>query len=258
MISLETFSFYIMICVLAPLIGAFTILFLFIFEKRFEALETQANKLALEKELQESKYEILSQKIQPHFFFNTLNMILSLARLDRKKDLIHSIETLAIFMKRKYTVDEMLNTVQEEITYTKQYLNIQKLRLGRRLVINIDIDDEANKVLIPSYVIQTLTENCFKHSFEKNEGMARLSILIRIVDQNVRLEIWNNKKQESKVRNDRKNVEESNGIGLENIRERLNLLYPLQGAELSLHEFESNTLVCMVWPIQYKSNEEEN
>lgn len=257
MISIETLSLYIMICVLAPLIGAFTILFLFIFEKRFESLETQANKLALEKELQASKYEILSQKIQPHFFFNTLNMILSLARLDRKQELIRSIETLTVFLRRKYTVDDTLTTIREEITYTQHYLDIQKLRLGPRLVINIDVDPEANAVLIPSYVIQTLTENCFKHSFEQKEGEARLDIFVRTAEQEIQLEVWNNKKQESEAADGAKAGKKNAGIGLENIRERLQLLYPAQGAKLSLHEYRDNTLVRMTWPIQYVLSREE-
>lgn len=257
MISIETLSFYIMICVLAPLVGAFTILFLFIFEKRLESLETQANKLALEKELQASKYEILSQKIQPHFFFNTLNTILSLARLDRKQDLIRSIETLAVFMRRKYTTDDALTTIQEEMAYTRHYLDIQKLRLGERLVINIDMDPEANHVLIPSYVIQTLTENCFKHGFEKNEGEARLDIFIRIVEQEAQLEVWNNKKQKLEHADGAASGKKEAGIGLDNIRDRLHLLYPAQRSKLSLNEYRDNTRVRMTWPIRYISDKED-
>ncbi|MGP4105950.1 sensor histidine kinase [Virgibacillus sp. L01] len=251
MISIETLSLYIMICVLAPLIGAFTILFLFIFEKRFEALETQANKLALERELQKSKYDILSQKIQPHFFFNTLNVILGLARLDRKVELIRSIETLGKFMKRKYSMDDSLATIENEITYTNYYLDIQKLRLGDRLVVKVDIDPNTSHMMIPTYVIQTLTENCFKHSFEKYEGLAELVLSIYTEDEKVILEIWNSKKE---VYDKKMSEEEQNsGIGLGNIRDRLDLLYPNGGAELRLNDYHDGTNVLMKWPIQFKS-----
>ncbi|WHX25638.1 histidine kinase [Virgibacillus halodenitrificans] len=250
MISIETLSFFIMICVLAPLVGAFTILFLLIFEKRFEALESQANKLALEKELQQSKYDILSQKIQPHFFFNTLNVILGLARLDRKTELIRSIETLAKFMKRNYKVDNSLATVDEELTYTSYYLDIQTLRMGERLTIKKQIDQDLLQILIPSYVIQTLTENCFKHSFEKLEGPAILEIsLHRSLDGKAELCVWNSKHIKPEIEQLSSGEELKKGIGLENIRERLALLYPEGGAELTLEDSRDGTAVTMKWPI---------
>lgn len=255
MISMETLSFYIVICVLAPLIGAFTILFLFLFEKRLEALETHANQLVLEKELQTSKYDILSQKIQPHFFFNTLNMILSLARLDRKKELISSIETLAKFMKRKYMMDDSLATILDELTYTNYYLDIQKLRLGERLSIHTDLDPVAYTALIPPYVIQTLTENCFKHSFEKYEGRAELSISIRTKQDKVVLDVWNNKMTgETKFKSQAAVNPVTNGIGLQNIRDRMRLLYPENSTSLTLHDETDGTRVRMMWPLQYDSN----
>ena len=250
MITMEVLSFYIMICVLAPLIGAFTILFLFSFEKRFEALENQATQLVLEKELQSTKFEILSQKIQPHFFFNTLNMILSLARLDRKKELIHSIETLAQFMKRKYTSNHSLATIEEEITYTNYYLDIQKLRLAHRLTVEIDVDPMVKQALIPVYVIQTLTENCFKHSFEKYTGQAELKISIQQQEDMILLTVWNNKM--SGMENYKPSglhPRDSCGIGLKNIRERIILLYPNNTATLSLQDNPTGTSVRMKWPL---------
>lgn len=250
MITMEVLSFYIMICVLAPLIGAFTLLFLFSFEKKFEALENQATQLVLEKELESTKFEVLSQKIQPHFFFNTLNMILSLARLDRKKDLIHSIETLAQFMKRKYTSNHALATIEEEITYTNYYLDIQKLRLAHRLTVEIDVDSMVKQALIPVYVIQTLTENCFKHSFEKYTGKAELKISIQQQNDTIILTVWNNKMSGmAHFQPPELNPHASQGIGLKNIRDRISLLYPKNSASLSLQDDDTGTTVKMNWPL---------
>lgn len=253
MITMESLSFYIVICILAPLIGAFTILFLFFFEKQFESLENQTRQLALEKELQTTKYDILSQKIQPHFFFNTLNIILSLARLERKNELIHSIETLAKFMKRKYTSDHSLATVEEEMNYTNYYLDIQKLRFTKRLFIDIEIEEQLSEALIPAYVIQTLTENCFKHSFEKYSGEAHLKIDMTLQTDTVFLSVWNNKMSGSTEYMSEENVEvESTGIGLSNIRERLLLLYPLGNPSLTLLDDHYGTTVIMKWPLHFE------
>ncbi|MED3563537.1 histidine kinase, partial [Bacillus xiapuensis] len=69
MLTLDAFSIYIMLCILAPLLGAFTLLFLIIFEKRIDLLQKQTREIALERELQTALYNQLNQEIQPHFFF---------------------------------------------------------------------------------------------------------------------------------------------------------------------------------------------
>ncbi|WP_257349935.1 sensor histidine kinase [Pseudalkalibacillus decolorationis] len=251
MINQETLSIYIMICVLAPLLGSFTLLFLFIFEKRIDSLKNQATQLALEQELQRSRFEVLSQQIQPHFFFNTLNVIGSLARLDRKQDLISSIETLSKFFKHKYTSDQSLTTIRQELQYTNYYLDIQKLRFGDRLHIKQFVEPELNNKLIPSYAIQTFVENCFKHGFEKYQGPAELVINIRSYDKELILEVWNNKGEYDKAEAIPQQRRE--GIGLENIKERLSLLYPEEEVDLYLIEKATGTLVRMEWPIQEQS-----
>ncbi|WP_330949058.1 sensor histidine kinase [Virgibacillus sp. MG-45] len=256
MISHETLSLYITICVLAPLIGAFTILFLFIFEKKMEALETQTNKLVLEQELQKSKFEILSQKIQPHFFFNTLNIITGLARLNRKTELIHAVETLSKFLKRKYVISSSLATIEEELLYTKYYLDIQKLRFGDRLHVTIDAHPDTLPMMIPTFVIQTFTENCFKHSFEKYEGKAQLIITIKPYSETIQLEVWNSKGSMPTQRLPEL-ADEKKGIGLKNIKDRLHLLYPNNTIQLKLFDNSDGTKVFMEWPIQLPPNRKE-
>ncbi|WP_404454784.1 histidine kinase [Virgibacillus necropolis] len=248
MINLETLSIYIMICVLAPLIGAFTLLFLFIFEKRIDSLKSQANRLALEQELQRTRFDVLSQQIQPHFFFNTLNVIMSLARLDRKKDLISSIEILSKFFKHKFTSDQSLSTIDQELQYTNYYLDIQKLRFGDRLQVEQHVESEMRDKMIPTYVIQTFVENCFKHGFERYQGSAELVISIHSNDEEVILEVWNNKGEVGRSESNSEPKQE--GIGLENVKERLSLLYPDKKADVHLIEQATFTLVRMEWPIQ--------
>lgn len=69
MMPLETFSLYVLLCVLAPLVGAFTLSFIMIFERQIDNLQKEATRLTLEKELQDANYDQLNQQIQPHFFF---------------------------------------------------------------------------------------------------------------------------------------------------------------------------------------------
>lgn len=73
----------------------------------------------------------------------------------------------------------MLIALKNEVQFVDSYLNIQQLRFGHRLTVNKYIDDEALSVQIPPFILQTIIENAYKHSFEKHIGPAELSIIIK-------------------------------------------------------------------------------
>ncbi|WP_260871792.1 sensor histidine kinase [Bacillus sp. X1(2014)] len=243
MLNIEAFSIYIMLCVLAPLIGAFTLLFLFIFEKRIDLLEKQTREIALEKELQTALYNQLNQEIQPHFLFNTLNSILSLARLDRKTELIHSIESLSRLLKFKYKTNTPLITINEELSYINYYLEIQKIRFRDRLHYEISMDSTVEKAVIIPFLIQTLVENAFKHSFDKHIGEAFLKIIIEKNQTEVYVTVWNNALDGQEVHSHK------DGLGLDNIAKRLDLLFQGKHTSVKLITSEDGTSVLAVFPL---------
>ncbi|OLO42318.1 histidine kinase [Alkalihalophilus pseudofirmus] len=251
MLTFDGFSIYIMFSVLAPLVGAFTLLFLFIFEKRIDLLEKQTREIVLEKELQQALYNQLNQEIQPHFFFNTLNSILALARLDRKTELIRSIEALSRLLKFKYQTTNTFITIKDELTYINYYLEIQKIRFRDRLHYEVKTDEIVTKAIIIPFLIQTLVENAFKHSFEKHIGKASLKIEVIKKDRVVHVTVWNNAFD---------TVEESpqeSGLGLENIAKRLELLFPEDETSVQLTNIHGGTTVLAVFPYVIKSEELE-
>ena len=191
MMPLETFSLYVLICVLAPLVGAFTLSFVMIFERQIDNLQKEASKLVLEKELQHANYDQLNQQIQPHFFFNTLNTMLSLARLDRKEELIKGLEVMAKFFKFKYISHAMLIKIEDELSYVENYLEIQRLRFRDRLTVMKKVEENCEQALIPPFVIQTIVENAFKHGIEKNIGPSVLKINVFQTDGFMYIEVWN-------------------------------------------------------------------
>jgi sensor histidine kinase YesM len=249
MVTNDAFSLYIMICILAPLLGAFTLLFLIIFEKRIDILKKQTREIALERELQTALYNQLNQEIQPHFFFNTLNSILSLARLDRKAELITSIETLSKLLKYKYQKNESIITIEEELNYTGYYLEIQKIRFRDRFMFHISIEPDVTHAVIIPFMIQTFVENAFKHSFEKIPGEAILKINIAKMNQVVHLSVWNN--STNLAHEFQQNV---GGLGIGNIEKRLNLLFPNEQTSIRLSSTGDGTTVLALFP--FKSLEE--
>ena len=247
MIPLETFSLYVLLCVLAPLVGAFTISFIIIFERRFDSLQKETIKLNLEKELQFAQYHQLNQQIQPHFFFNTLNTMLSLARLDRKDDLITGLEVMSKFFKFKYTTNESLIPVQDELSYVQNYLDIQRLRFSERLSVDINVSNITNNALLPPFMLQTIVENAFKHAFEKYSGPVLLRIIIYESDGILHIQMWNTYHQEIFISGKDYTLEEG-GYGLRNIENRLKLLFPQQVHSIEMIHTQNETLVEVLLP----------
>lgn len=153
----------IILSILAPIIGAITLLLMLVFERELDLLKSQNNKLKLEKELRQMEYLQLGQQIQPHFLFNTLNLLLGLARLKRFNELIRSLESLSMFLRFTYRRTSQLNGIEEELQFTMYYLEIQKMRFGDRLKVFSSCPENLKKMSILPYLLQTLVENAFKH-----------------------------------------------------------------------------------------------
>lgn len=249
MLSLEGFTFLILLFILAPIIGAIALLFLFVFEKRFDLLENRTKKMELEKELQQSLYNQLNQQIQPHFLFNTLNVILSLARLERTKELVRALEVFSQFLKFKYKRNEPMIPLRDEIQYTEYYIEIQKLRFGSRLTVTVQCDDEIQDAFIPPFVLQTIVENSFKHGLERKMGEVCLYICIFRVQDSIQLQVFDNGTINHEEPVQEPILEEKSGHGLENIRRRMNLYFS-DRANVTIQSVHNvGTEVLVTWPI---------
>ncbi|CAH0283954.1 Sensor histidine kinase YehU [Peribacillus sp. Bi96] len=251
MLSYEGFTLIIMLFILAPIMGAIALLFLFIFEKRIDLLENKNKEIRLEQALQEAQYNKLNQQIQPHFLFNTLNVILGLARLNRTAELIRALEAFSQFLKFKYKASEPLIPLSQEIQYTQHYLDIQSLRFGDRLKIDMVCPDQLSIALVPPFILQTLVENSFKHGLEKKVGEALLHIRFHQNSQTVYLVVKDNG-----LMGNTTTFTDEGGHGLDNIKKRL-YLYFSDRAQLNISSNESGTMVKVSWPLVYDKKVEE-
>ncbi|MFJ8069489.1 sensor histidine kinase [Peribacillus sp. NPDC096447] len=251
MLSYEGFTLIIMLFILAPIMGAIALLFLFIFEKRIDLLENKNKEIRLEQALQEAQYNKLNQQIQPHFLFNTLNVILGLARLNRTAELIRALEAFSQFLKFKYKASEPLIPLSQEIQYTQHYLDIQTLRFGDRLKVDMDCPEPLSIALVPPFILQTLVENSFKHGLEKKVGEALLHIRFYLESQMVYLEVADNG-----LMGKESFVTDEGGHGLDNIQKRL-YLYFNDRAQLNIASTESGTKVEVSWPLVFDKKLEE-
>lgn len=241
MMSATIFSSIIFLCLLLPIIALVMLSILKLLEQEFDYLQMENKQIQLEKQLQQMEYVQLSQQIRPHFLFNSLNAMMSLARLNRNEDLIHSMERFSLFLRYQNKDKTSLVSFEDELEHTKNYLSIQQLRYGNKLVIDFFIDEKAYPTLLPPYTLQTFVENAFKHGLEKKRGEKRLYIELKRHGNWVILKVADNGEGDLRA------SLHHEGTGLENIRKRLELLFELN-TEVSINRKEELTEVKAIWP----------
>jgi len=164
----------------------------------------------------EAQINNLAAQLNPHFFFNSLNNIKALV-VEKPETARRAIDLLSDLLRTSlYGCDNKLITVREEMEMINDYLELEKMRFENRLKAGIKVDNNLADVLILPLSIQTLVENGIKH------GIARLkeggTICIKIEQENQSIKIT--------VQHPGKLVETTNnGLGLKNLRERLQLQY---------------------------------
>jgi LytS/YehU family sensor histidine kinase len=183
-----------------------------------EFYNNQQNKLIAETHRTNTELIYLRKQTNPHFLFNSLNSIYSLAH--KKSDLVpDAIVTLSELMRYMlYETDNKFVQLEKEINYIQNYIELQKLRLNNIENISINIHGETKNKYIEPLLLISFIENAFKYGTDY-KGAAYVKIKITIED-NI-LDFW----VENKVENHSKDPENS-GIGLTNIESRLALLYP--------------------------------
>jgi two-component system sensor histidine kinase AlgZ len=244
MLSYESFFLIILISIIGPVIGLLALIFYNMLERQVYLLIVENKQIMLEKELETSRYMQLNHQIQPHFLFNALNSIYGLIRLKKYESLSQSFEHLVLYIRSKYQEKDTLYPLEKEISQTTHFLEIQKLRFGERLSIHWEIDTGLQQALVIPYLLQSLAENAFKHGIEMLEDEVVLEISIKkIVGGKIQLKVKDNGPgfQENPLSSIQ------NGIGLVNIKRRLNLLFG-EGAQISF-EFGEGGSVIVDWPL---------
>lgn len=192
-----------------------------------EYYSNQQNKLIAEAQKNASDLIYLRKQTNPHFLFNSLNSIYSLAH--KKSDLVpDAIVTLSELMRYMlYETDNKYVFLENEINYIKNYIDLQKLRLNNIENITINVHGDTKNKFIEPLLLISFIENAFKYGTDY-KGAAYVKIRISIVDNDLDFFVEN---KVEKITIDPKN----SGIGLSNIESRLKLLYP-NSHKLSISE----------------------
>ena len=203
--------------------------------------------------LLEARLDALQRQINPHFLFNTLNSITSLVRSEPElaRELIVKLANiLRVLLKNR----EAFVPFSEELAFTDDYLDIEVVRFGQKLHVVKEIAKETLTVVVPGMLLQPLIENSIKHGLEPRIGGGTVTLRSKITEEGrLLIEVEDDGVGMTPERNTPSAVSglvrPSTGIGMQNVRERMQVLY----GELATVEIVSRpgrgTKVTLLMPV---------
>ncbi|WP_410499783.1 sensor histidine kinase [Chitinibacter sp. S2-10] len=197
--------------------------------------------------LAEARLLALQARIRPHFFFNSLNAVLSLIR-SQPKLAEHLLQNLSELFRVAMGTQSSLSSLKREVELAKGYLEIEKVRLGERLNIEWHIDNMPEKASIPPLILQPLLENAVYHGIEPSIEPGTIHINIFRSRAEVHINIRNPLLPNVVAKS-------GNGMAQENVRERL-LLYFDAEANLSIQRGNDYYQIHIVLPFRELNNEQ--
>jgi two-component system, LytTR family, sensor kinase len=216
--------------------------------RRLDDLEREEDRIErarmeghLSRQLVEAELRALRSQINPHFLFNSLNTIASLIPSEPEKAEKMTIRMSSIFRYVLTHADRPFSSLDEEVGFLRNFLEIEQIRFGERLSVEFEVDPAAGHLMIPSLILQPLVENAIKHGVAPKIGKSRITVGAGRVDDVIQVKIEDDgvglRHDTGSDRQLLARMTNDTGIGLRNIRERLSTLYGA-AARLNLTDLE--------------------
>ena len=197
---------------------------------------SERQKSELEKQSRNGELALLRSQISPHFLFNTLNNIDSLISINPDLASESVIKLSEILRYMLYEANTEKISLRTEMSYLESYIKLQQLRLKRKDFTSLDIKGDLNNVEIAPMLLVPFIENAYKHG-NKNVKSPGIEIKLNVLEGSIDFRVMNYVNSNPDV-----NKDETSGIGLSNVRRRLELIYPLTH-ELKIHRIEDQHIV---------------
>lgn len=210
-----------------------------------QASEQQLHAAQLNEALSEARLRALQEQLQPHFLFNTLNLISSkMYQSQQVADTIitHLADLLRYSLK---TREQATVTLQQELDAARSFLAIAELRFEDRLTYQLDIAADTLSLSVPPLLLQPLLENAVKHGIEPNRAGGHICVRSQLDDGRLVLVVGNSL-------GDGSSSGESFGIGLSNTRQRLKVLYG-ESAMVTQQVVGGDMVTTVCLPVEVKS-----
>lgn len=196
--------------------------------------QEQMENMEMEKRLDANRMELLKSQINPHFLFNTLNMIGSMADLEEAESTEKMTKSLAELFRYNLSTREQIVPLEQELRVAENYMYLQKMRFGSRIRYRAILPKDISGIRIPSFTLQPLIENAIVHGLSKKESGGTVTLRVRETEDFVKLYLTDNglgmspeRKREvlSALNEENPSFETRVGIGLGNIYLRVKRLY---------------------------------
>lgn len=205
--------------VIAFLLLLLTLYQLWIYKNQATQKKILHQQLEMERQLNQAELANIEQQLQPHFLFNSLNSIsaLTIIQPEEARRMVHLLSDFLRGTLRKDQEQEV--DLKEELQHINLYLEIEKVRFGHRLNIDIQLDPVCEHAKIPALILQPIVENCIKYGLYGQTGNLTISIEATCKNHFLHLSVSNPYDKESL------NISKGTGFGLNSIGRKLHLLY---------------------------------
>ncbi|MDO5418059.1 MAG: sensor histidine kinase [Lachnospiraceae bacterium] len=216
----------------------------------------ELEKIEMEKRLDAARLEILKSQINPHFLFNTLNMIACMAKLEGAATTEKMITSLSNLFRYNLKTSEQIVPLEQELRVVRDYMYIQQMRFGGRIQFECQVKADAKQIRIPAFTLQPLVENAIIHGLSKKEQGGRLLlkvwqkdelVIVSVADTGLGMAEEERKKLEAALEGKRT---AKVGIGLGNIYHRIHSIY--QDGQLRIFSKAGSGTVIQMWIPQRK------
>ncbi len=175
----------------------------------------------LEKEKLNSELAFLKNQVSPHFFFNTLNNIYSLVEINTEDAQAAILKLSKLMRYLLYESEHGKTLLSDEIEFMNNYVDLMQLRVSKKVDVQIDLPKENTDLKIPPLLFIPFIENAFKHGISYRDK-SFIKVLMETKDRKISFMCMNSMAADKKE----KHAENHSGIGLENVKKRLQLLFP--------------------------------
>jgi two-component system LytT family sensor kinase len=200
--------------------GFFAFIITYSLKYTWMTLSTQNKVLALQKENLQLELKALKAQVNPHFLFNTLNNIyaLSLQKSEQTPGMLLKLSSMMRYLLYECNVPQV--ALQKEIQFINNYIELEKIRHSKNVQINFSLSGNAANSEIAPLLLIPFVENSFKHGVNARIGKGWVDIHLSTLDDKISLSVVNS------MAENHVNGSAQKGIGLENVKKRLELLYP--------------------------------
>lgn len=221
-----------------------------------------------ERNKRKSELAALQSQINPHFLYNTLDSIIWMAEMNRNQDVVKMTAALAKLFRISISKGKEFITLEEEIEHVENYLLIQKVRYGEKLMYHLDVEEEIRHEKIIKILIQPIIENAIYHGIKSVPGQGEILIRagkkMRNNQMQLQIEIEDNgigmeeETIQALLNGTIKTTGRGNNVGVHNVHQRIKLYYGEEyGIEIDSELYEG-TIVKLWLPLEWGEQYEKN